>query len=226
MWSVLSSISSWTSIHPSLSAHVPSVQKAPQDFVLCTFKKILNTPNRASHMAIVVKNLRAGTGNPKDEDSIPRLGRSPGGGVRNLVLFSRLEDSTDRRIWWATVHGVGKRVEHDWAQPTYLRNVWLYHSFLLWGSFSSIVGFKAQIFQFDPSLSSQVHFLPLLSKYTALLDAEDGLPLCELLWISVKCVPLLILFPLLRMLLPPLPDELLCIFSRLSWNVIFSVKSP
>ena len=37
--------------------------------------------------------------------SIPGSGRSPGGGNDNPLLYSCLENSTDRRAWQATVHG-------------------------------------------------------------------------------------------------------------------------
>ena len=41
----------------------------------------------------VVKNLRANVG---DAGSVPRLGRSPGGGNGNPLLYSCLEISMDR----------------------------------------------------------------------------------------------------------------------------------
>ena len=41
-----------------------------------------------------------------DAGLIPGLGRSPGGGHRNPLLYSCLENSKDRGAWWATVHGV------------------------------------------------------------------------------------------------------------------------
>ena len=41
-------------------------------------------------------------------DLIPGLGRSPGGGHGNPLLYSCLENSMDRAAWWATVHGVTK----------------------------------------------------------------------------------------------------------------------
>ena len=41
-------------------------------------------------------------------DSIPRLGRSPGGGHGNPLQYSCLENSMDRGAWWATVHGVAE----------------------------------------------------------------------------------------------------------------------
>ena len=40
--------------------------------------------------------------------SIPRLGRSPGGGHGYPLQFSHLENSMHRGAWWATVHGVAK----------------------------------------------------------------------------------------------------------------------
>ena len=43
-----------------------------------------------------------------DLGSVPRLGRSPGGGHGNPRRQSCLENPTDRGDWWATVHGVAK----------------------------------------------------------------------------------------------------------------------
>ena len=40
--------------------------------------------------------------------SIPRLGRSPGGGSGNPFQYSRLENSMDRGVWRDTVQGVAK----------------------------------------------------------------------------------------------------------------------
>ena len=46
--------------------------------------------------------------NAGDESSIPGLGRTPGGGNDNPLLYSGLENSMDRGAWWATVHRVTK----------------------------------------------------------------------------------------------------------------------
>ena len=43
-----------------------------------------------------------------DASSIPGSGRYPGGGHGNPVQYSCLENSMDRGVWWATVHGVTK----------------------------------------------------------------------------------------------------------------------
>ena len=45
--------------------------------------------------------------NAGDESSIPGLGRTPGGGNDNPLLYSGLENSMDRGAWWAAVHGGG-----------------------------------------------------------------------------------------------------------------------
>ena len=46
--------------------------------------------------------------NSGDPGSIPESGRLPGGGNGNPLQCSCLENSMDRRAWWATVHGVAK----------------------------------------------------------------------------------------------------------------------
>jgi len=61
-------------------------------------------------VALVVKNLPAKAGDTSDAGSIPGLGRSPGGGNGNLysLHYSCLENSMDRGVWQAIVHGVIK----------------------------------------------------------------------------------------------------------------------
>ena len=56
----------------------------------------------------VVKNLPDNAGDMGDVGSIPESGRSPGGGNGHPVQSSRLENSMDRGVWWATVCGVTK----------------------------------------------------------------------------------------------------------------------
>ena len=46
--------------------------------------------------------------NAGDLGSIPVLGRSPGGGHGNPLQHSYLENSMDRGVWQATVHGATK----------------------------------------------------------------------------------------------------------------------
>ena len=59
-------------------------------------------------MALVVKNMLGNAGDIRHTDSIPRLGRYPGGGHGNPLQDSCLENPLDRGSWWATVHRLGK----------------------------------------------------------------------------------------------------------------------
>ena len=56
----------------------------------------------------VVKNPPANAGNAGDTGWTPGSGRCPGGGNGNPLQYSCLKTPTDRRAWWATVHGVAK----------------------------------------------------------------------------------------------------------------------
>ena len=56
----------------------------------------------------MVKNAIAYAGDARDTGSIPRLGRFPGVGNVNLLWYSCLENSKDRRARWATVYGATK----------------------------------------------------------------------------------------------------------------------
>ena len=54
-------------------------------------------------------------GDTGDLDSIPRLGRFPGGRHGNPLQYSCLENPMDRGVWWATVHGI---TESDMTEVT------------------------------------------------------------------------------------------------------------
>ena len=56
----------------------------------------------------MVKNSPANAGDIRDLGSMPRLGRSPGGGYGDPLQYSCLENPMDRGAWWATVHAVTK----------------------------------------------------------------------------------------------------------------------
>ena len=56
----------------------------------------------------VVKNSPANAGEARDAGSIPRSGRSPGGGNGNPLQYSCLENLMDGEVWQATVHWVTK----------------------------------------------------------------------------------------------------------------------
>ena len=63
----------------------------------------------------MVKNLPANTRDATDVGLIPGLGRAPGEGSGNLLLYSCLENSMDRGAWWATVH---RATESDTTEVT------------------------------------------------------------------------------------------------------------
>ena len=67
----------------------------------------------ASQVALVVKNPSANAGDVGDVDSICGNRRFPREGNGNPLQYSCLENLTDRRVWWATVHRL-QRVGHDW----------------------------------------------------------------------------------------------------------------
>ena len=65
--------------------------------------------------------------NVGDPSWIPGSGRSPGEGNGNPLQYSCQENSMDRGVWWATVHGIAEsdttkwqRVRHDWVAHTQL----------------------------------------------------------------------------------------------------------
>ena len=67
---------------------------------------------RASHVALVVKNAPSNERDIRDLDSVPGLGKSPGGGYGNPLQYSCLENATVRGAWWAKVYVVTK----SWTQ--------------------------------------------------------------------------------------------------------------
>ena len=67
-----------------------------------------HVPSRASHVALVVKNLPANTGDSRNVGLIPGSRRSLGEENGNPLQYSCLENSTDRGAWRATFYGVTK----------------------------------------------------------------------------------------------------------------------
>ena len=114
--------------------------------------------------------------NVGDPGSISGLGRSPGEGNGNLLQYCCLENSMDRGIWWATVHGVTK-------SRTWLSNftfyvgcidIYNYYVFLLdWSLCHFVVTFliscnllyfKVYFVWYEDSYSSFL-FLPICMEY-------------------------------------------------------------
>ena len=63
----------------------------------------------------VVKNSPANAVDTWDVGSVPGLGRAPGEGNGNPLLYSCLENCMNRGAWQAAVHGITKEVGHDWV---------------------------------------------------------------------------------------------------------------
>ena len=64
----------------------------------------------------IVRNLSASAGDTRDACLIPGLGKSHGVGSSNLLQYSCLENSMDRRDWQATVQGI---TESDSTEHTH-----------------------------------------------------------------------------------------------------------
>ena len=60
-------------------------------------------------MALVVNILQTKAIDIRDSGSIPRSGKSPGGGHGNPLQYSYLENPMDRGAWLSMVHKVAKR---------------------------------------------------------------------------------------------------------------------
>ena len=58
----------------------------------------------ASQVVHVVQKPLSKAGDVRDKGSIPESGRSPGGGHRNPLQYSCLENPMDRGAWRATVY--------------------------------------------------------------------------------------------------------------------------
>ena len=67
---------------------------------------------REPQVALVVKSPTVRAGDIRSAGSIPGSGRSPGGEHSNPLQYSCLENSMDRRAWWATA----QRVAKSWTQ--------------------------------------------------------------------------------------------------------------
>ena len=72
-------------------------------------------------MAQWIKNLPANAGDLGDTGSIPRWGRSPGGGHGNPHQYSCLGNPVDRGAWWATIHGISESDTTEATEHTYMQ---------------------------------------------------------------------------------------------------------
>ena len=111
---------------------------------------------RPSQEGLVVKNLPANAG---DESSLPGSGRSTGGGNGNPLLYSCLENSMDRGVWWATVHGAAKSQRWlKWLSMYIYTHIYIY--------IHTIIAFKIKSYS-----KLDTKFFP---KYVAYMDPWNG----------------------------------------------------
>ena len=88
-----------------------------------------------------------------DPGLIPGLGRSPGkGNFSNPLQYSCLENSMDRRAWWATVHGVAQELDTtEWRIYIYIYThtyIYIYGLLRLQG-FNSVKSILLFLFSFS-----------------------------------------------------------------------------
>ena len=74
--------------------------------MLGLLKLIVVLPQKGFSGDSAVKKKKKSTFNAGNTGSVLDSGRSPGGGNGNLLQYSSLRNATERRPWWATVHGV------------------------------------------------------------------------------------------------------------------------
>ena len=74
----------------------------------------------------VVKNPPANAGDTRDVGFISGSGRSLGEGNGNPLQYSCLDNSMDRGVWWATVHGVEKELTQLSNGPQVHRDILVY----------------------------------------------------------------------------------------------------
>ena len=73
-----------------------------------TQKRMDLSIERASQLALMVKNPPANATDIRDVGLIPGSERSPGAGHGNPLQYSCLGNPVDSRAWGTTVHGVTK----------------------------------------------------------------------------------------------------------------------
>ena len=100
---------------------MPLVQSVRKTWGTASSLKIQDFPS-----GLMVKNLPANAGYARDRGSIIGLGRSLGIGNGNLFQQSLLENSMDRRPWWATVlRGVTESDMIEWLSTQIIWHLFL-----------------------------------------------------------------------------------------------------
>ena len=94
----------------SIVLYTHTIYKTNSSYLLggVGIRQIEDIDERASQVALVVKNLPANAGDVGDSGSILGSGRSPGEGNGNQLQYSCLENFMERGPWQVTVHRVAQ----------------------------------------------------------------------------------------------------------------------
>ena len=98
----------WTLVGKVISLFFNMLSRFIITFMQLGVSFFLLALKRASRVALVVKNLSASSGDPRDMGLIPGSGRSPRVGNGNLLQYSCLGNPMDGGAWRTTVPEVAK----------------------------------------------------------------------------------------------------------------------
>ena len=115
----------------------------------------------------------------RDVISIPGSRKPPGGGNSNALQYSCLENSMDRGVWWATVHGVAKSQTQlsNWAHSFRCIAKWFSYTYTCIYYFSNYfpIQFITEYWTEFPLLYDK----PLLVAYFIYSRVYTSIPNCQ-----------------------------------------------
>ena len=122
----------WATVWACLTEHMPWLSRCAHSDILegsdtdinANWNLVNYRHARASQLVLVVKNLHANTGDARDESSIPRLGRSPGGGHGDSLQYSCLENPMDEDSGGLQSMG-SHRIRHNWSDWAHILSIYL-----------------------------------------------------------------------------------------------------
>ena len=135
--------------------------------------------------------------------SIPGLGSFPGEGNGNRLQYSWLKNFMDTEAWWATVHGVQKRVGCNWAIDHQQQST-------DYGEKDHIRGLRLSLVNLHQSLSDSL--FPFI-KWINNLWGDDSINLHSF-WLNVTSLSA-------TSTRKPALTHLSSLYSRVSWNTLF-----
>ena len=120
---------------------------------------------------------KASACNVGDLGSIPGSGRSPGEGNGNPLQYSCRENSMDRGVWWATVHGIAK-------SRTRLSNFTLTFNVLNQSAFVQLIGRQSAPGPVNNCRKEEINTCPPVLqdkwKWPFYFTSSSPLPLCSI----------------------------------------------